>query len=714
MTEPTRTPLDPGFVQRVAQGVRYALSGVTPSGWFSPSQPLQPVAQEQAKGRAWDYQSGYNIQIAPRANEPVGFTQLRGLADGYDLLRLVIETRKDQIERLPWSVQPREVKKGGAEDARCKEVRRRLLRPDGRLTWRQWSRMLLEDMLVIDAPAVYVRRTNGGGLFALEPIDGATIAPKIDDSGRVPLDGVAYQQIIKGVPACDYTATELVYYPRNLRTNKVYGFSPVEQVITTVNIALRRQVAQLQYFTEGNLPETLISVPKEWSVDQIKQFDEHFNSLMQGQAFKRRGYFVPDGTKPYQIKDSPLKDAFDDWLARVVCYAFSVSPQALVQMQNRSTAQTGAEEAAKEGLEPLKLWMADFVNECILKGWGYDDLEFVWQEEEAVDPLIQAQVNQIYVNCRVLKPNEVRADLGLEPIEGGDEFAQPAQPKPGENEQDGEDGDKEVGKAANAPFGLAKSLPDTEQVDAEGEEQPAPERAVFTDEDRHKAELAAALLLLLTPWRVTVWREIGWTGPVPDDKTDLAAWAQKFAGRTVDLVNGTTADKIRKAVEEARQAGASTVDDVAAKVRDIFNQAKNARTGTIADTTSTGAFGFAALNAMQVAGVEECAWITERDLKVRPTHAAMDGQRQPVGGYFTSPSGAMAQHPGGFGVAEEDVNCRCHLRPVKMAKADDVSDDDFWQAREDERAKGAAQLAEAIRKIFEEQEAAVLAVVAKD
>ncbi len=712
MTEPTRTPLDPGFVQRVAQGFKYAVSGVTPSGWFSPSQPMQPVAQEEAKGRAWDYQSGYNLQIQPRANEPVGFGQLRGLADGYDLLRLVIETRKDQLERLKWTVQFRDPKRvDDGEDARVKEVKAKLLRPDGRLSWRQWMRVVLEDMLVIDAPSVYVRKTNGGKMFALEPIDGATIAPKVDDSGRIPFDGVAYQQIIKGVPACDYTATELIYYPRNLRSFRVYGFSPVEQIITTVNIALRRQIAQLQYFTDGNLPETLISVPKEWSVDQIKQFDEHFNSLMQGAAYKRRGYFVPDGTKPYQIKESPLKDEFDDWLARVVCFAFSVSPQGIVQMQNRATAQVGASESAKDGLEPLKLWMADFVNECIIKGWGYDDLEFAWVEEEAVDPLVQAQVNQIYINSRVLTPNEVRADLGRDPIEGADEMAQGNATPGNDNTKDTE---TEVGKSANAPFGLRKFLPDTEQVDADGAEEPSPERALLTDEDRHKAELAAAILLLLSQWRVTVWREIGWIIPENVSSDDLAAWAAKYASRTMDFVNATTAGKIRQAIEEAR-AKSTAQGDIAAKVRDIFNQARDERTGRIADTTSTGAFGFAALNAMAKAGVAESAWITERDGRVRPTHEAMDGQRRPIGMPFTSPSGAMALHPGGFDVAFENVSCRCHLRPVKMAKADsDSSDDDFWNDREAERAKGAKTLAEAMRKIFKEQEAAVMAGIKKD
>ncbi len=46
--------------------------------------------------------------------------------------------------------------------------------------------MLLEDLFVIDAPALYLRRDRAGALYALMPIDGATIKPVIDDLGRTP------------------------------------------------------------------------------------------------------------------------------------------------------------------------------------------------------------------------------------------------------------------------------------------------------------------------------------------------------------------------------------------------------------------------------------------------------------------------------------------------------------------------------------------------
>ena len=54
----------------------------------------------------------------------------------------------------------------------------------------------------------------------------------------------------------------------------------------------------------------------------------------------------PPPSFPSTPPDAP-KDEFDEWLARIVCYAFSVSHQAFVNQTNRSTG-----EAQKEMADP--------------------------------------------------------------------------------------------------------------------------------------------------------------------------------------------------------------------------------------------------------------------------------------------------------------------------------------------------------------------------
>ena len=52
-------------------------------------------------------------------------------------------------------------------------------------------------------------------------------------------------------------------------------------------------------------------------------------------------------------------------------------------------------------------------------------------------------------------------------------------------------------------------------------------------------------------------------------------------------------------------------------------------------------------------------WRATLDDRTRDTHATMDGQVVGMDDDFTSPSGATAPYPGAFGVAAEDINCRC-------------------------------------------------------
>ena len=415
------------MIARAVAGVKYALTGVSPEGWYSPGQPLQPQAQELAVGRAFDFPVGMNTRMTPRGEEAVGFGQLRALADSYDLLRLVIETRKDQMSRLAFSIVPMD--KDVEPDDRCKMVQEFLRFPDREHDWDAWLRMVLEDLIVLDAPTIYPRMTQGGALYALETIDGSTIKRVISIDGRTPVaPEPAYQQIIKGLPAVDYSRDELIYKPRNVRTHKVYGYSPVEQVIMTVNIAMRRQLYQLQYYTEGSVPDLIMTVPENWNPDQIKQFSIWWQSILAGNTANRaRAMFVPSGVNAIDTKEKALHDEFDDWLARIVCYAFGISPQAFVKEQNRAVAGVAKDIASEEGLQPMMKWVKGLIDYIITKHFGFADICLSWDLETDQDPLQQANINKIYMDARVVTADEIRADLGRDPLTAAqkDELAPP-------------------------------------------------------------------------------------------------------------------------------------------------------------------------------------------------------------------------------------------------------------------------------------------------
>ena len=416
MAEPKRTPIDAGIIARVVSGFKGF------GGWFGAGKPLAPVVpdtteqQASVAGRQYDYPTYINTQTKPRSSEAVSFEQMRLLADRYDLLRILIETRKDQIAGLEWAITNVDEKK--QPDARCEAITAFFRKPDRDHNWHTWLRMVIEDLLVIDAPCIYPRKTKGGELYSLDPVDGATIKRVIDSTGRTPIaPDPAYQQILKGIPAANYTRDELIYSPRNPRTNKIYGYSPVEQVIVTVNIALHRQAHQLTYYTEGNTPNLLFSVPETWNPDQIKQFQEYWDYLMSGNPAERnKAKFVPHGVTPFDTKAAALKDEFDDWLARVMCYTFSISPQPFIKENNRATAETAQGASHAEGLQPLQLWVKSLIDDIIFDYFGCTDLVFRWKDQAAVKQLDQANIDKIYIEAKALHPDEVRERLGLDPL----------------------------------------------------------------------------------------------------------------------------------------------------------------------------------------------------------------------------------------------------------------------------------------------------------
>jgi hypothetical protein len=65
-------------------------------------------------------------------------------------------------------------------------------------------------------------------------------------------------------------------------------------------------------------------------------------------------------------------------------------------------------------------------------------------------------------------------------------------------------------------------------------------------------------------------------------------------------------------------------------------------------------------------------WVTAQDEAVRDTHSAMHNQKADKEGYFYSPSGARTKAPGGFGVPEEDINCRCGFL-TKLIDFDEIT-----------------------------------------
>ena len=421
---PSKNLKDLGWFDRAKLAFKTAqlvIEGVDNNTWMGPLNPLRPFLP-YVEGRQFDYNTGYNINYIPRGRNAgrASFAELRNLSINCELARIVIETRKDQVCALHWQIKPSEDNPTAPDpdnDPIIKELTQFFESPDKEHDWDDWLRVILEELFVTDAVSLYKFPTKGGGLYALEYLDGTTIFPLIDEAGRRPkFPNPAYQQILKGTPKINYTTAELLYKPRNLRVYSTYGYSPLEQIIISCRMDIERAKLQLAYFTEGSTPDIFMTMDTQIPIEAVRGWERNFNEMMSGNAAERRRVpFMPAGTKAEMLKQPPLKDEFDEWIARKVCFAFSIPPNAFTKQMNRASAESEHDRALEEGLEPIKKWIKKLIDGVIKNDLKIQGYEFAWADDREQDPAIQDTIVVNDTKAAVITINEARAMKGLDP-----------------------------------------------------------------------------------------------------------------------------------------------------------------------------------------------------------------------------------------------------------------------------------------------------------
>ncbi len=146
------------------------------------------------------------------------------------------------------------------------------------------------------------------------------------------------------------------------------------------------------------------------------------------------------------------------------------------------------------------------------------------------------------------------------------------------------------------------------------------------------------------------------------DLSEHAAFAEKMA----EHIQAMTAEGVKDIVKTGLDEG-KTISEMQKDLTQAYAFSPS-RARAIARTESTQALNAGAVQAMTQAEAEGVSfrgkmWLSSRDEAVRDTHVTLDGQVVPLDGQWES-SGAKADHPGGFGIAAEDINCRCTVVPV--------------------------------------------------
>lgn len=359
---------------------------------------------------------------------------LREIAQVYDILRKAIEVRKDEFCSLKLDIVSRDPDRRRArtiirdQREKIEEIEAFFAFPDRVHSWQSWLRLILEDYFVIDAVTIWKWRDFSNKLIGLRVLDGALIKPMLNVQGDIPAPpDIAYQQYVWGVARWMFTADELIYAPKNKRINSAYGFSPVEQFITHISLALRFQRFQLDYFTDGTLPEGVAEVPASWSKKQIDEFEQAWTAALAGDTrMFHRLQFVPSGFKFHNFKEPQhiFSTDFGRWLLGVTCAAMDLMPQELgFEPQHGGLGGKGFSEEQsiinkRKAIKPLATWLCDeILNPIIWNEFKAPGLKAVFREDTSTDEkLSQMQARDLQIRNGSMSIDEAIEEDGGEPI----------------------------------------------------------------------------------------------------------------------------------------------------------------------------------------------------------------------------------------------------------------------------------------------------------
>lgn len=439
---------------------RAPFSATVPFGPGMPILPgaINPVNPETGRPepRKYEYQVAQNINITETKLVP--FKTLRAAADSIDILRRCVEVTKAKMNGLEFDIvlgadaSEKISAEAGGDHVRAMAKAREKYTPEiNRLrefwenpdpangfTWNDWINIAVEDILVVDAWAVYPQPTVGGDLYGFQILDGTTIKPLIDDRGMRPMaPNAAFQQILYGFPRSEFSATDedpkadgeftsdqLAYMVRNRRSMSVYGFSPVERALPLADIYLRRQQWIRAEYTDGVLPELMFTTDEDWGTnpDLLLAYERILNDDLAGQTEQRkRARLLPKGLAPIVNEGygEKFKDTLDDYLITSICGHFGVQPSEIGFSPKGGLGGAGysegqAENAEALGIGPLANWISKQITNLSYTYLGMPrELEFKLMTSKRLDNEENARKNEIEVRSGGKSINERRSELGL-------------------------------------------------------------------------------------------------------------------------------------------------------------------------------------------------------------------------------------------------------------------------------------------------------------
>lgn len=456
----------------------------------------------------------------------VGFDMLRAMVEQTPILNAVIMTRQRQVQRFcqiqeagegPGFVIRHRDRSHALDQAeiRSKELlqmffencgwetnprtRKRLKRD----TFSQFMSKAVRDSLTLDSVAIETewKRDKSLGIDGFYLVDGGSIR-LCTEQGYQGDDEIFALQVVQGVVRADYSYDDLIYEPRNPRSDILscgYGLPEAELLVKVVTGWLNAMTYNSTYFDKNTIPKGVLHLSGDYSKTDIDAFKRCWNSMVKG--------VNNSWTLPVMVsKDQESKAAFEKFgvdvnemmfakwmtfLTSIICAIYGMSPEEInaegfsagkSSLSGSDTSEKLADSKDK-GLRPLLSYFQNMFTDYIVRDFS-DKYVFRWTG------LDDDQEKKWESKKLAYTWNELRAELDLDKIEtpAGDAPLNPTlsaawqttmqqqqQPQPGEdgdqedfgtmpgNDQGG-DGEQDGDQGKSGDFGNGGQAGDQDQA----------------------------------------------------------------------------------------------------------------------------------------------------------------------------------------------------------------------------------------------------------
>ena len=167
--------------------------------------------------------------------------------------------------------------------------------------------------------------------------------------------------------------------------------------------------------------------------------------------------------------------------------------------------------------------------------------------------------------------------------------------------------------------------------------------------------------------------EVGVGGAFNMVSPSVVRYLSDFGGTNIRSIAQTTRARLARTLADGVERGES-IRQLSTRVRQTMSlPGVRGQAERIARTEVHNAAAFARLEGYKQSGiVPKKKWHATLDARVRDNHRKLHNKVVGIDEVFKL-RGLRTQGPGQFGVAKEDINCRCAVLPVTEGRDDDVS-----------------------------------------